>query len=182
VKILILAALLGQTLSSAAIAGPFGFDPGMPISKLTVVEDLGDEIYIVNAPSPDKDFVSYMILATPEDGLCKVIATGRTMTGDEDGSQVRAKMGAIINELNGKYGKNQTFDSLQETVWTKPKDWGISLYLGFRTLATFWTKQIGSNLPADTTSVGVQAEATGAEKTNIAMIYEFANFAACSKR
>src|SRR6266516_3833612 len=121
-------AILTLLLPAACFAGPFGFEYGM--TKDQVIAAVGkdkvintenykvrNESYILrvaSAPKPDDRFEAYLLLISPDKGLLKIIATGKTIDTSEIGTELRVNFGAMRDSLSKKYGEpTNTYDLLQ---------------------------------------------------------------------
>lgn len=193
----VLLAILTLLLPAACFAGPFGFEYGM--TKDQVIAAVGkdkvintenykvrNESYILrvaSAPKPDDRFETYMLIISPEQGLLKIIATGKTIDTSEVGTELRVNFGAMRDSLSKKYGApTKSYDFLQpdshldsQTAFTE------SLRLKQRILACNWDidaekrKSVG---PEADHIVGVILETKGLRRNAgwLELTYEFEGF------
>lgn len=174
-----------------AMAGPtalkaqaFGVEMGVPVSKYGGKLVTPSPYYFqIAVPDPNPEFESYAALATPQTGICKVSALGRTHYSDSYGLETKGAFDKLVAALSAKYGKSQKFDYLQRgALWSKPNEWNWSIYKKERVVAAYWTLEIGSPLPP--TIEGIKLDVRSVNPTDgayVALAYEFANFDACEK-
>ena len=165
--------------SGVANAQAFGVNMGDTVSKHGGVS-IGDSLYRIKVPQPNSEFESYLALATPSTGICKVIGIGRDYKNDSYGTQIRSSYASLQQALNSKYGANKTFDFIRSgALWDKQNEFVWSIFKNERTMATFWTRNEGSTLPATMTGVSLQIKSTSASSIYIGLTYEFANSDEC---
>jgi len=140
-------AMLTVLLPAACFAGPFGFDYGMTkdqvitmVGKDNVLKNEGFLLRVSSAPKPDDKFETYILLISPEKGLLKIIATGKTIGTSEFGTELRVFFGAMRDSLAKKYGPPaQSFDFLQpDSHLDSPSAFTESLRKRQRMLACNW--------------------------------------------
>ena len=62
---------------------------GSSSESLTVLEELDEHKYVVEAPTPHPSFETYAVQATPSYGVVWVKGIGRTFANDAHGSMVQ---------------------------------------------------------------------------------------------
>jgi hypothetical protein len=170
-------------IGTAASAGPFGIEQGQPLSSLKVLKHVRGNYYTVTVPSPHSNFEAYTVLVTPEDGVCKIAAIGKTLEGDAEGYEARRVYDNLKAGLQAKYGKSKDFDFLHSgSIWNKPNEWAMSLKQKERSLSSFWDQESGSTLPPDINSIMLDANAVSSTGTYVNVSYEFSNFSRCKNR
>jgi hypothetical protein len=164
--------------TSAAIAGPFGLDFGAPITNTKIVRQVDATTYYISPPEPNSEFESYAVVATPNDGICKIIGIGKTHIGAGE-TEIRAAFDSLTSALTLKYGTpSNSFDFLHVgAIWKNPGEFAMSLRQHERSLVSFWdlgitnTNQIGSIL--------LEADGTARDKTFLRLGYEGRNYKSC---
>jgi hypothetical protein len=165
----------------ACLSGAFGIEFGIPISQLKLVHPSDDSyIYKVTPPQPNPEFDSYMVIATPHFGVCKISAFGRDHDNDADGSDIKITFADIRVKLAAKYGNSQDWDFPHAgDLWTEPQDFAMGLKTQSYTLASTWDPEHGATLPADTANIMLEAHASSMSTTYLSLGYESKTFSAC---
>jgi hypothetical protein len=167
--------------ASAAIAGPFGLEVGMPLAKLRVLESNGDGSYMVSVPQPHPAFDSYIAKVSPRFGLCKIVGLGKTLLNDAYGSQARQEFESLYGSLIAKYGTAKKYDFLNyKSIWNEPNDWAMAVHKKERSLSAYWDRDEGSNIPSEIYTIALHARSLSMDKTYITLNYELSNFEQCS--
>lgn len=96
--------------ASAQAAGPFGLEFGLKLDSLRTkvpVEQTGARfVYKTSAPPiPHESFRSYLMLVTPEHGLCSVTGIGHALSADSDHSRLQVEIDSVERQLAQKYGR-----------------------------------------------------------------------------
>lgn len=183
-KILSALLLSACLVATPAIAGPFGFTMGEPISKYKVAEalELGRyKIQAVPVPRQDMDFV--VVTATPAHGICKVTAISKDFPHDAYGTDILGEFDELKSALNQKYGPSKNFNFLKAgALWDEPREFAMALYKEERTLSSFWPLEVNSGPMADNiANISLTAKALNTDTTYWLLSYEFTNFEACTK-
>lgn len=174
-----IAAVIGLSFllfAPAVSAQAFGIQQGTPISRLNIVEKISPNYYSVNVPQPNDEFESYMVIATPGAGVCKVTGIGKTLDADRYGSQARQKFGSLREALTNRYGEPEhQFDFIRSgALWTGAHEWAASIHQNERTYTSFWTN-VGNGLDG----IELDVSAISLSDTYIVVRYQFSNFGAC---
>jgi hypothetical protein len=167
-----------------AQAQAFGVEMGAPVSRYEGSNVAQSPYYFrIKVPQPNAEFETYAATATPETGICKVSALGKTYHNDDYGTGARTAFDRLASALAAKYGSPQKFDFLRVgALWDKPREWVWSIYKNERTLAAFWTTEMGSALPQDVEGIRLDARSVNAASgAYVTLAYEFSNFPACKK-
>jgi hypothetical protein len=171
-----------------ANAIPFGFRMGTPASEIrtrfavTPVEGNPGVFRTTAAPTPHPEFEAYLLVTSPSEGLCKVVAMGRNFDTSDFGTQVRSHYSDIRDALTQRYGEGQEFDHVRSgSLWTESRYFMMGLVRGDRVLQTFWTRERRPDLPQNVSAIAVQAKAASAREAYINVSYEFANFDRCTR-
>src|ERR1700675_3671928 len=95
-------AILAFLLPGVCFAGPFGFDYGMTKNQVIalvgadkILKEDGPLLRVAAAPKPDENFEAYLLIISPDQGLLKIIATGKTLDTSEFGTELRVYYGAM---------------------------------------------------------------------------------------
>ncbi|MDR2875098.1 MAG: hypothetical protein LBV44_04130 [Methylobacillus sp.] len=165
--------------------GPFGLSQGITLEqsqKIMPLKKEGDFVYSTpKVPSPHNAFENYMLVITPQHGLCKITAIGNAINNDAYGDSIREKFDTLLEALSQKYGKVEKFDYLNaDSIWSKPRDWMMGLVTEERRLAAFWMRgDKGVSLPSEIASIGIHAKGLRSDSGYITLDYEFSNFDDC---
>lgn len=174
-----------QSQAAQPPATPFGLRMGMTLAELGRFHPEARRtpgVYIIDgAPAGQPEFVDYMIVVTPRQGLCKVVATGQPLRTSGSGDEVRARFDQLKHLLAGKYGDGNQIDELKgDSPYTSDRDWMEALRQHDRTYRTTWSLRDGDPLPSNLVYVELDAHAgTTAETGLVDLTYEFTNFSQC---
>jgi hypothetical protein len=156
---------------------------GTPISKLHVLKHDRENSYTIDVPTPNSEFESYVVLATPGTGVCKIVGIGKDHDGDAAGVEIRMAFNSMEAVLRSKYGNSKTFDFLQSgSIWNDVGDFAMALRRNERHLEGFWDRDENSTLPSDIRSINLSASATGSSSTYLTLSYEYTNMDACTAK
>ena len=170
----------GNQTGSENASAPFGVPVGQSVNKLQIVKEIKKHIYVISPPNPNAQFVLYMAVATKEQGVCKIVAVTEKNNDDQGGDGVRGIINSISAALENKYGKSKLYSFVSpKSVLADNDRWAWSIANGDRTYARIWTKEVGSSMPIDISSIFIQAQAEPTRTTTANLTYEFANFEAC---
>lgn len=158
--------------------GPFGFYRGMTQEQVVAllgtsnIEKRTPEAMSVNtAPKPHSAFEAYFLYFSPKEGLLKIVASGKTISNDPLGSEIKGQFGRVKAALTGIYGTSKDFDYLHDgAIWTEPADYMMSLHKEERVLASFWDIKGNPNRIS-----GIELEGAGLNRTDgyLMLSYEF---------
>ncbi len=178
-KLAMAAALVATSLPAKAQEA-FGIRMGQATSTLKVLKHPTATIYEVAPPRPNDEFDSYMVVATPASGVCKVAASGKDIPDDNYGLEVRSHFDRFEAILNSKYGRGKKFDFLHAgSIWDEPNDFSMALKKKERSLSKFWDREEGSTLPLGLRSVSLQAKSVVMGTNYLSIVYEFDNLDSC---
>lgn len=176
----LLTLLILMAAATPAKAGPLGLEMGMPLSRLSIQQDLGDNRYVVKVPTPNSEFESYIAFVTVKEGLCKISAIGKTHENDKAGTSTRIAYERLKAVLRDKYGPSKTYDFLHAgSIWKESYEWAASIYRNERSLADFWDREEHSNLTDNLTAIALSVKAVGLSNPYLILNYEFKNLQAC---
>ncbi|MBB6562178.1 hypothetical protein HNP48_004887 [Acidovorax soli] len=172
--------------------GPMGVKMGLSVDELRQAIKLEDteqpRVFLSDtAPSPHDAFEVYTYIATPDAGLCKMSAIGKTIKTSVYGNELRNGYASLKAALTEKYGKpTSDFDRLRQgSIWDEPRDWMMALFKKERTLTAFWDAEPDKKggrkitLPNELSIIRIFATAEGTEAGYITVSYAFTNEEAC---
>lgn len=172
-----------QTFSQET-SGPFGFEAGMTKEQIikivgegAVKESDGDTLILTNAPNAHRDFESYALKISPENGLLKIVAMGKNIDTNGFGNELKNAYKDIRAALVNIYGKpNHELNMLSNgSIWFGPEDWMTAVFKKERILACTW---IGLSLPNRIHVMRLDAAAKSKEIGYLYQSYEFEGFEA----
>jgi len=170
----------GNQPGSENASAPFGVPVGQSVTKLQIVKEIKKHVYVISPPNPNAQFVLYMAVATKEQGVCKIIAVTEKNNDDQSGDSIRQRINSISAALENKYGKSKLYSFIsQNSILAGNERWAWSIANGDRTFARIWTKEVGSSMPIDISSISIEAQAEPTRTTAANLTYEFSNFEAC---
>jgi hypothetical protein len=163
-------------------ANTFGFYSGetreqiiAAIGKDNVLKQSGDILEVAASPKPDPNFETFLLIVGPQQGLVKLIATGKDIDGDPAGRQMKEQFTALRTTLNAGYGDpSDNFDFLNaKATHRSANQFMLSLTNSERSLAVYWTKKDFGN---QITSISLNGNGLGSEKGYLSLEYEFAGY------
>jgi len=175
-----------QTFSQEK-SGPFGFEAGMTKQQIieivgsdAIKESNGDTIIITNAPKADREFESYALRISPENGLLKIVAMGKNINTDGFGNELKSAFKTLKAALATIYGRpNHELDLLNNgSIWTGPDDWMAGLQKGERIFGCNWA---GIPLPNRISVIRIDVAAKSREAGCFYLTYEFEGYEAYAK-
>lgn len=176
--------LLAVVLTGQALAGPFGLEKGMTLEqlkKIAAIKEIATYAYRSSTlPNGHPDFDVYTLLVTPQHGLCKVVATSKSIETSVYGTELHRKFESIESSLEKKYGKHtDRFDDVPPgSIWKEPHEFMMGLKLKERDLLTAWTSD-GATLPDHLKSIVLKAVAESEQRGSLVIAYEFDNVTDC---
>lgn len=170
-----------------AIAGPLGLNKSMTLEELKRQGDfsrLPNQTFVYGAKNliaGHPDFNSFLVVVTPEQGLCKIVASSKEIETSGFGTELQSKYKILVEALAEKYGApGNTFDFLRNgSIWEEPRNWMMGLKEKERRLSAHWSKPQINNLPDSLASISTTAGAYSSSTGFISLVYEFDNFAEC---
>jgi hypothetical protein len=179
-------AILVLLLPAACFAGPFGFNYGMTKDQVVhivggahIIKDEGYILQVTTAPKPDDRFEVYLLIFSPEKGLLKIIATGKTIDTDQAGTELRANFGAMRDSFSKQYGAPaKTLDlTAPDNMLSHSSGFADALSKRLRVLACNWSLD-GPKSKASDHLIGVILQAKGLRKNAgwLEVSYEFDGF------
>ena len=171
--------------ASPALAAPFGIAMGTPQSQLNILRNVDEttavKTYEISVPQPNSEISFYDVDLTAKTGVCRLIAFGTSHPGDDTGALVRSVYSSFKTALDGKYGKDEEFDYLNDgSKLTGPSQFAQGLNDNERSLVTYWDSSTKAGLPSDIQAISLEAEAVDGDSTYIVVTYEFSNYNDCA--
>lgn len=175
--------------------GPFGLQEGLELSdflkgyKVTDPKP-GKLIYeAMDVPKPDDRFTHYQLWFDRDAGLCKIVAQGKMLTVNDEGTQLIKRYNQVAKSLIEKYGPmTDDFDFVKvDSPLSGNHEWMMSLFKKERVLGGYWeegkvkrdgtqkTLKLPNNIEAITVNARAYSPTTGA----VDVEYEFSNFPQC---
>lgn len=171
--------LLGCIVSQCALAGPFGLDMGMQVENLPNITASKRPFMFdtKRVPQPHAVFGDFTLVATPEHGLCKILAFSSPIKTSAYGSEAREAFAGIEKALQQKYGVGEKFQFLpHDSIWKGDRHWMMGLLKKEREHSTFWKLPSGAD---HIQSISLKAAAISSESIMLTLNYEFENFQHC---
>jgi len=165
-----------------AIQGPFGLHAG--ISKKEVIllvgrraiKEVGDDsLTLSTVPKPHPSFEEYILVFSPEKGLVKLIASGKTIRTNDFGEELRDAFVDTRDSVSKTYGEPETFDALRAgSAWDRPEYWMMGLLKKERSLVAFWKPLLTNRILI----IELDTVALSLERGYVILTYEFSGFSA----
>lgn len=180
---LFLGIVAANFVSGPAGAQVFGIAPGDPVSRYRgeIAGDGSDPAYYkITAPERAPAFEEYYAFATPETGICKVVAIGKPHQNDTSGVATVAAFRAQRLSLARTYGEGELDDSIEDYSGFKARNqWARAVHEGDRRLSIFWGENQKTQLPASIQTIVLSVDAKDATSPRIEVAYQFANWKQC---
>lgn len=164
-------------------SGPFGLRKGLTkpeVEKLAGPLKPGQPgIFMTQrVPKPDPDFQRYALVITPKNGLCAIVAAGKTVEIDAFGTQIQSAFGSLKSSLTKTYGAPPKVDDVLRhgSNLDKPKDWAMGLASHHRVLAAGWVLE---GNPAGIGKIELSATGLSRSKAYVTLTYGFDIPGAC---
>ena len=168
--------------------GPFGLAMGISINELsgTIASakalETNPNIYTITPPKPAPGFDRYYVVATKEDGLCKINAISEVNVVNDTGDQLKSRVNEIAEMVELKYGKShKKYDFARQDVYRRnPQFFMMALKEDAVTYGFDWVTQANkATLPNDLEEINVFANASEMSKGWVSLEYVFNNFKSC---
>ncbi len=174
--------ILMTSMAFADAVQPFGFERGVNPSTYEAKKNGDGYTWIVDsAPNPHPDFALYGLYATPNEGICSVIALSKENDSDDYGIAVRSDMESFARALDSKYGPSTLTDELLDTgnFYSRGDNWSYGVAQNRRFYFRSW-KAFPENVTG-LKSIEMSAAVVGTSTTFTKLTYQFDNFEACGK-
>lgn len=185
IRLAIAGFVAGILACSTAFAGPFGLSAGMTLNEVkkqgTLTEISRHYYEMKNLKNGNPAFEAYMLVITPNQGLCKIVAIGKDVSTSVYGDDLRSTFNALGSALSKKYGTpGDDFDFLRKgSIWDDDRDWMMSLVKKERYLTKMWTDK--KTLPDSLVGVALSVNANTTSEGWLDVTYEFSNIDACTE-
>jgi hypothetical protein len=168
--------------------GPFGLAMGISTSEL--VDVLGfkvspdnPNVYSGTPPKPVTG-MSYIVIATKEQGLCKIAASIDLENINATGDQIKSETDRITEIIEVKYGKHtDKYDFAGQDVYKRNSQyWMMGLKEDAVTYAYAWDgSKKGVHLPNNLIEIFVKAKGVSMSQGYVNISYTFDNKEICAK-
>jgi hypothetical protein len=169
----------GAQAQGASDSGPFGLRFGMTrdevlqlVGKGAIKSEKDDTLRLTAVPRAHPDFEEYVLVFSPQQGLLKIVAAGKTIQTNGYGRDVQLAFGDIRDAISKNYGAAKTLDNLRSgSIWDEPREWMMGLLKRERTLAAVWESDSARALHLS--GIVLEAYALSTEKGYLKISYEF---------
>lgn len=177
------AVLIAATFHTVSSAGPLGLEMGTSLKDLQAMVELkgaGPHIYSTPVlPDGHPDFNKYLLVVTPQHGLCKLIAKTHPLRTSVYGTDLLSAFDRYYAVIATKYGAAKRLDGLRPgSIWREGRDWMMGLLKKERVLSAYWFDE-DLKLPDNLAAITLEASAAGTESGEIHISYEFKNASDC---
>jgi hypothetical protein len=163
--------------------GPFGLAMGISIQELTDEFKFKSEpdtpnIYEGTPPKPAPGVTQYMVLASKEQGVCKVLGQLVVNPVNDTGSQIKSETDRVAEMIELKYGKyTKKYDFASQEVYRRnPQFFMMALKEDSVTYAYSWENGKGGlTLPNNLSGIMIKAQATRTDRGYVQLTYSFSN-------
>ncbi len=140
------------------------------------VQDFKEDVLtLTTAPKPYAAFEAYSLVISPDKGVLKIVAVGKTIGTNGFGSELHDAFNEIRGAVTTTYGKPETYDYLKSgSIWGEPQEWMMGLLKKERTLVAYWT--VKDTKPNHITYIALEAAALSTEAGWLRLGYEFEGF------
>ena len=171
---------------AAKYSGPFGLAKGISADELTGALKFkaianNPDLYEGKPPNEVNGFESYIVIATPKAGLCRIVVNTPDEVANGSGDQAKQAVDRLADSLKLKYGDrpNKT-DYVGTGVYKRnPEFWMMGRTEDSVFYAYAWESKGDAVLPNDLRSVEVSAQASNISKSYAKIVYTFSNFDEC---
>lgn len=172
--------LAGISLLSSANAQPFGIEMGTSIRNLSDVQEIASFTYRITPPRQHPEFETYVVRATPKQGVCQINAVGKDHRNDRYGRSVQRAFDGLRSQLDEIYGRSGFVDGLRpRALWNGTHEWVMAIRQNERVYQAAWDEEEGSRMRDNVESILMQVNATSASSSWINLQYRFNNHGAC---
>jgi len=161
------------------MSAPFGIELFSNLDDLERLSDLGQAKYEVTATSPHPLFATYIVQATPSQGVVWIKANSAPKLVDAYGNALRGEVDRVAQQLANRYGPGRKSDILfSGALWDAPQYWMNALEDQTRVYGYLWDIKNGAKLPDDLETVYVGAAAYGGGEGAVTVEYASTRMAA----
>jgi len=178
VKSFLIALLL--LFAGAASAQPFGIIMGQQAEDLKGVGTARPFVYSITPLKTHSEMESYVVTATPGQGVCLVRGVGVDHDNDGYGSAVQRAVGELRRQVEATYGPGKLFDHLNAgSMWHESNYWIMGILKNERSYQVSWANNSVTNLPNNVAEILETVVATESEKSYVTLQFKFKNYTAC---
>ncbi len=163
---IVFAGMAGLLCTSAAMAGPFGFDledSRKPSEVYSFCEETARGKFFnygcTTAPKAHPDMEYYRVSFVEGVGVCGIKGIGKDIPDSRRGYNTRSNTDKIANQIKLKYGPWSEADDylLSSSIWDEPRYWMMSVNQGDRYYDYTWDLKDRSINGIDTIYVAAEA-------------------------
>lgn len=167
--------------------GPFGLAMGIKpldlIKKYRLKKEGKDPfVFIGKPPRPANSFNQYYVVATPKQGICKIVAMFDIDEVNSKGDQLKSAVDRIALLLEAKYGKpSNKNQAMKESVPVYSQELWM-MYLREESVSYGYTWLNGKDelaLPNDLNEISVQSKSYSVLNGTVSVSYGFKNVEKC---
>lgn len=175
-------------VSAKTYDGPFGLAGRMSIQEL---ERLGfkpmpdrPDLFLGTPPKPLQDAESYAVMASPNVGVCRIMARVPVPVVNGSGDQLKEKADQLADVMQVKYGKysSKVEYARQDVYRRNPQFWMMGLKEDSVAYAYDWEAgKTTQPLPADLETIEIDTSASDITSGYVVIKYTYKNLDACRK-
>lgn len=163
-------------IASQSIASPFGIDKGASVESLDIVKKVSPGVYYVNPPQKHSLFEKYLVMVSDTRGVYKIVASGRSIATNPNGTELVDEFDSLKNMLSKSYGEYLEANFVRTgSEWDEPEDFMLGLLKNERFLSVTWNEKYGAKLNSGIQSVKLEGDALKSEMGHLSVMYEFDN-------
>lgn len=168
--------------------GPLGLAMGISIEELSgkvasaKKSESNPNFYTITPPKSVPGFDRFHVLATKEDGVCKIIAVSEVNVVNSTGDQIKSRVNEIAEMVELKYGKpNKKYDFAGQDVYRRNSQFFMmALTEAAVTYGFDWINmKNNATLPNELIEINVFANASKMSEGWVTLDYVFSNFKSC---
>lgn len=167
-------------------SGPFGLAGGISVAE---VERLGFKaagptpgVFTGTPPKPLQGFGTYLLVAVPDVGLCRIRADADISVVNGSGDQLKAKADQLAETMAMKYGQHsRKIDYIDKDVYVRnPQYWMVGLQEQSVFYAYTWSAgKTAQPLPDDIEGIEISTSAESTSSGTVGIVYTYKNMDQC---
>lgn len=172
---------LRRLLPSLRVAAPADTLPSLQPPAKAYTAFLGYAYLTDSVPHPYPAFQRYVLVITPQRGLCRVVAISGAFEDDPAGTATMKAFAGLQTALTEKYGKPRVFDLLLGSSTLKaPAEWMAAVYKQERIVSAFWQGgSAAAPLGPGLTAIGLEVKAVSPSSGYLTLGYDAVFFDRC---
>jgi hypothetical protein len=136
---------------------------------------------LTKLPKTSNLFESYVVIVTPDNGLCYLKAIGVDVDTSAYGSQLKQAFTKVNKSLQNKYVKGLTLDFLSSgSIWSESRDFMMGLLKKERYLLASYNAEEGSTMAEGVKEATLSGHALSSDKGYLSLDYNFDNYDSCN--